>query len=216
MAVEPARPPEDPSLPRPSASPPERLGRSRRLRILAPPAAVVVALVAALLVIRASTGCTTPAPATGSGQPVPISVDPSAWDLPRLDGPGEVRLRDFRGKPTVVNFFASWCGPCRAELPVLVSMATQLGGRVHFVGVDSEEQGDGLALARQYGAGGWPLAQDVLGRLDSGLHDALGAQGMPITAFYDAQGRLLTVKLGSFLHDTLRDRLNQLYDVGAT
>jgi cytochrome c biogenesis protein CcmG/thiol:disulfide interchange protein DsbE len=189
---------------------------SHRLRLLAPLVAVAVALVAALFLVHAGSGGSSPGRTPDTGQSVPISVDAGAWDLPRLDGPGEVRLRDFRGKPTVVNFFASWCGPCRAELPVLVSMAAQLGDRVHFVGVDSEEQGDGLAMARQYGAGGWPLAQDVAGRMDSGLHDALGARGMPITAFYDAQGRLLTVKLGSFLHETLRDKLNQLYGVGAT
>jgi len=167
--------------------------------------------------VRAGSGGSPATAGQGGGEVVKtISVDPGAWDLPRLGGPGEVRLRDFRGRPTVVNFFASWCGPCRAELPVLASMATQLGGRVNFVGVDSEEDGDGLALARQYGVGGWPLAQDVGGRLNSGLHDGLGGMGMPITAFYDSQGKLLTVKLGSFLHETLRDKLNQLYGVGAT
>ena len=112
-----------------------------------------------------------------------------------------------------MNFFASWCVPCRAELPVLSAMAAQAGDRVRFVGIDAEESRDGEALAHQY-IRGWPLAQDVGGRLNSGLHDALGAQGMPVTAFYDAQGRLLGVKLGTFVHDTLRDRLNQLYGLG--
>ncbi|HEY2702217.1 MAG TPA: TlpA disulfide reductase family protein [Candidatus Dormibacteraeota bacterium] len=188
-------------------------GGGRRLRLIAPLAAVAVALVAALLIARTGSG-SPPGGSPGTGTPVAVSTDPARWELPRLNGPGLVRLADLRGKPVVVNFFASWCGPCRAELPVLSAMSTQLGDRVRFVGVDSEESGDGLGMARQYGVDRWPIAQDVGGRLNSGLHDALGAMGLPATAFYDAQGKLLGVKLGAFLHDTLRDRLNGLYGLG--
>jgi cytochrome c biogenesis protein CcmG/thiol:disulfide interchange protein DsbE len=190
--------------------------RGRRSRLIAPLVAVAVALVAALLIARAGSGSSpsgTRGPDTGTH--VQVSLEPTSWELPRLDGPGVVRLADFRGHPVVLNFFASWCVPCRAELPVLSAMAAQAGDRVRFVGVDSEENGDGRALAHQ-DVPGWPLAQDVGGRLNSGLHDALGAQGMPVTAFYDAQGRLLGVKLCTFVHDTLRDRLNQLYGLGVS
>jgi thiol-disulfide isomerase/thioredoxin len=187
----------------------------RRARLIAPLVAVAVALVVALLIARAGSGgspSATRGPDTGTPQ---VSLEPGSWELPRLDGPGLVRLADFRGHPLVVNFFASWCVPCRAELPVLSSMAAETGDRVRFVAVDSEENGGGQALAHQ-DIPGWPLAQDVGGRFNSGLHDALHGQGMPITAFYDAQGKLLAVKLGTFVHDTLRDRLNQLYGLGVT
>jgi cytochrome c biogenesis protein CcmG/thiol:disulfide interchange protein DsbE len=198
------------------APPPAPAAAGRRLRLIAPLVAVTVALVVAVLIARAGSGGSPGGGAPGTGTPVAVSVDPARWELPRLNGPGLVRLADLRGRPVVVNFFASWCGPCRAELPVLSAMSTQLGDRVRFVGVDSEESGDGLAMARQFGVDRWPIAQDVGGRLNSGLHDALGAMGMPVTAFYDAQGRLLGVKLGTFLHDTLRDRLNQLYGLGVS
>ncbi len=174
---------------------------------------VPVAIVAALLIAHVGSGSSTSPPSTGAGSEVPISTDPGSWELPRLDGPGLVRLADQRGKPLVVNLFASWCTPCRAELPVLRTFSTELAGRVRFVGVDSEENGDGLALARQLGIH-WPIAQDEGGRVNSGLHDFLGAQGMPVTAFYDDRGRLLGVKLGTFVESTLRDRLNQLYGLG--
>jgi thiol-disulfide isomerase/thioredoxin len=193
-------------LPAPSAG-------ARRLRLIGPLIAVAVALVAALLIARLGSGGSQ-GTAHDPGTPVTVSVDPARWELPRINGPGLVRLGDFKGKPLVVNFFASWCTPCRAELPLLSTAATQLGDRVRFAGVDSEESGDGLAMARQYGIGAWPLAQDVGGRSNSGLHDALGAMGLPVTAFYDAQGKLLGVKLGAFVHDSLRDRLNQLYGLG--
>jgi cytochrome c biogenesis protein CcmG/thiol:disulfide interchange protein DsbE len=196
-----------------ATSPPPPSGDpGRRRRLIAALAVVPVALVAALLIARAGSGGAPSAPSTG-GTPVAVSTEPSSWELPRLDGPGLVRLDDLRGRPLVVNLFASWCTPCRAELPLLQTTSSELAGRVRFVGVDSEEDGAGLALAKQLGIH-WPIAQDVGGRLDSGLHDALGAQGMPVTAFYDAQGRLLGVKLGTFVADTLRDRLNQLYGLG--
>jgi thiol-disulfide isomerase/thioredoxin len=185
--------------------------RGSRSRALAAAGGVLVALAVALLLLHPWSAGQPAARAPANGDSVPVSVEPTAWELPRLDGPGLVRLADFRGRPTVVNFFASWCGPCRAELPLLAQAAAQLGGRARFVGVDTEEQGDGLAMARRLGPAGWPLAQDVGGRLDSGLHDALGVMGMPVTAFYDAGGRLLGVRLGGFVRDTLRERLAALY-----
>ena len=187
----------------------------RRARLIATLAVVPVAVVAALLIAHAGSGGSTSAPSTGAGSEVSISMDPSSWELPRLDGPGLVKLADQRGKPLVVNLFASWCTPCRAELPVLRSFSSELAGRVRFVGIDSEENGDGLALAHKLGIT-WPIAQDEGGQGNSGLHDALGAQGMPVTAFYDAQGKLLGVRLGTFVQSTLRDRLNQLYGLGLT
>ena len=87
------------------------------------------------------------------------------------------------------------------------------GGLPHVLaGVDSEETGDGLAFAKQTGVGDWVLARDVGGRELSGLRDALEATpGMPVTAFYDSNGRLLHVQLGALSVDELRSQLSSLY-----
>src|SRR5260370_28899486 len=101
----------------PTPPPPSPAG-ARRLRLIGPLIAVLVALVAALLISRAGSGDsqgTAHDPAT----PVTVSVDPTRWELPRLDGPGLVRLGDFKGKPLVGNFFAPWCTPRPAQLPAL-------------------------------------------------------------------------------------------------
>jgi thiol-disulfide isomerase/thioredoxin len=167
-------------------------------------AAVVVAAVFA--VVRASSQ-STPPPAA--------STSPTAWNLPRLNGSGDVSLASLRGHPVVLDFFASWCTACRGELPGMEALSQQLKGRVTFAAVDSVENGDGRAMARQYGIDWWPLVRDVGGSDGSGLHDALNAQGMPVTAFYDASGRLLTVVEGAISEDDLRARLRTLYGISA-
>jgi cytochrome c biogenesis protein CcmG, thiol:disulfide interchange protein DsbE len=139
------------------------------------------------------------------------STDPEAFDLPALRGEGRVRLADFRGTPVVVNFFASWCTACDAELPGFAKVSDELDGRVAFVGVNSNETGDPLYMPRRHGIADWPLARDIGGRNGSGLHQALGGRGMPITAFYDARGKLLHVDLGALPEPALRQRLDDLY-----
>lgn len=178
---------------------------SRALAWRAAVVAVVVA-VAVFLVVRGPAQSTEPASA---------STQLAAWQLPNLSDGGEVSLAGLRGHPVVLDFFASWCTACRGELPGMERVSQQLRGRITFVGVDSQENGDGLAMARQYGVDWWPLARDVGGTQDSGLHDAFGARGMPLTAFYDASGKLLTVVFGAISEDDLRSRLQTLYGISA-
>jgi len=145
-------------------------------------------------------------------------IDPARWDLPTIDGTGRVRLADFKGKPVVVNFFASWCEPCKAELPEFVDASRQLGGKVAFVGVNSKEitASAGIALARSKGLpeAGITLARDVGGQGGSGLHDAYEVRNaMPVTAFYDAAGKLKYVAPGQLNRDKLSSRLQELFGV---
>jgi cytochrome c biogenesis protein CcmG/thiol:disulfide interchange protein DsbE len=143
-------------------------------------------------------------------------TDPSAFDLPALEGDGRVRLADFKGTPLVVNFFASWCGPCDTELPVFADAARKLKGKVNFIAVNAQElrHPAALAMAARHGLedAGITLARDVGGRSGSLLHDSLG-RGMPINAFYDASGTLLDVGRGALLEGKLATSLEQLYGV---
>jgi thiol-disulfide isomerase/thioredoxin len=141
--------------------------------------------------------------------------DPTRFDLPALSGPGRVRLADFRGKPVVVNMFASWCTVCRAELPAFTAQAHRLAGRVVFVEVNSEETGSGTAMAVEFhlAQAGMILARDLGPPPASAMHDALGAQGMPVTAFYDATGNLVDRSLGALVGSDLGSKLHDLYGV---
>lgn len=144
---------------------------------------------------------------------------PAAFSLPTLNGSGHVALADYRGKPTVVNFFASWCSACDAELPGFKAEADALKGKVNFIGIDSLETGDkNLMPDRHQLAGSFAaLARDVGGANGSGLHDALGGgNSMPLTAFYDANGTLLKVERTALVpQSVLHARITELFHLTA-
>ncbi len=152
---------------------------------------------------------------TARGQPATnaLSTNPTGFVLPRLDGAGDVRIADYKGRPAVVTFFASWCSACRSELPGFATVSRALVGRVTFIGINSMETGDGLAMARQFGITSWPLARDTRGLQASGLHDALGGIGMPITAFYSAGGAVITVVPGALTVPALELQLQACFGI---
>ena len=139
------------------------------------------------------------------------------WDLPALDteldadGDGRVRLDEFSGTPTVVNFFASWCTACDSELPAFRETALALEGDVDFVFVNSNETGSWRSMAERNDITQFPLVQDIEGGARNGLYRSLrGTGGMPITAFYDAQGGLVDVQFTAFNESTHDGQLRQL------
>ncbi len=164
-------------------------------------AAVVAVLIVALVVLW-------PEPASGD-------TSAEAWDLPQLDGDGRVALADFRGKPTVAAFFASWCEVCEDEIPEYLAVSQQVGDQIQFVGIDTQDSGNGLGDAEKWGiAGAWPLARDIGGATGSGLStDTFGMRGSPSTAFYDADGKLVHFQRGGLSGAQLLDALDQLFGV---
>jgi thiol-disulfide isomerase/thioredoxin len=144
-------------------------------------------------------------------------TEAASFDLPALTGQDRVRLADFRGQPVVVNFFASWCTTCDAELPDFHRTAERLEGQVTFVFVNSNETGDGTDMARHDRLFDFAVARDVGGTRDNGLYRSLGGPGgMPITAFYDAQGRVVDRWFGALLDTALDERLARLFNVPLT
>ena len=145
----------------------------------------------------------------GSGR-----TDAESLDLPALDGGRRVRLADFRERPLVVNFFASWCMQCDAELPEFRDTARRVDSQVDFVFVNSNEDGDWRPMAERNDILDCLLAEDIGGTRGNGLDRSVGGPGgMPITAFYDADGKLVDVAFGARLGGALDDHLQELYGI---
>lgn len=145
-------------------------------------------------------------------------AEADAWDLPAF-GPGtestdRVTLADFRGKPTVVNFFASWCVECDRELPHFATISDELRDEVDFVGIASAENGNPMFMPERHGVDWWPLARDI-GSTGNDLAVSLGMRpgSMPLTAFYDANGNLLTTNPGAISEAALRSNISTLYGI---
>jgi cytochrome c biogenesis protein CcmG, thiol:disulfide interchange protein DsbE len=152
----------------------------------------------------------------GGSQTAGAVTNPAAFSLPALNGNGWVRLARYRGKPVVVNFFASWCTECQAELPGFRQEATALRGKVIFIGVDSLETGDKNFLPGLFHlAGAFAALSRDAGPNGNGLHAALGGGNtMPLTAFYGADGRLLDVQRGALVPvGTLKAKIARLFGV---
>jgi thiol-disulfide isomerase/thioredoxin len=106
----------------------------------------------------------------------------------------DAQLRALRGHPVVVNLWASWCDPCRYELPFLQRAAVDRGAQVAFLGINvTDERNAAKQFAAQYPMP-YPSFEDPRGNL-AGRY---GARGLPATAFYDAAGKLVIVHQGVF------------------
>ena len=108
-------------------------------------------------------------------------------ELPKLEGHGEGSLKEYRGKWVLVNFWASWCIPCRDEAPELQKFQEEHGGKnFTVVGIDTQDlSDDGSKFAREYGLT-YPLLHD--GNGDNG-HE-FGTTGVPENYLLEPNGKL--------------------------
>lgn len=170
---------------------------SRFLRRFAIPVAVVAAVTFAAV---ASTGSET--------------VDDAGADLPpapdvrfeTFEGQ-TVALSDFQGTPVVLNFWASWCPACVAEMPDFEQVHKALGGEVTFIGLDTQDisREAALALAAETGVT-YQLADDP----DGAIYAEFGGLAMPTTVFIDAQGRIADVHAGALFAEDLSELIDSL------
>ena len=123
-------------------------------------------------------------------------IDP---DASRLVGGGvpefRRRLRSVRGKPVVVNQWASWCGPCRAEFPLLARQAVKRRGQVAFLGVNSRDATEEAEAFLVQSPTPFAHVEDPDAEVARVFR---GGRSWPTTAFYDADGKLNYTKQGSY------------------
>ena len=170
---------------------PRRLGQAAALAV----AAAFLALIAYGLIARAPNTSIDERLARGDAAPAP------PFRLPILD-PGDLRVhrggslgdRELRGRPYLINLWASWCDPCRAEMPLLArTWAGHRRPRVLFVGLDQQDViSDARAFLRHFGVR-YPTIRDP----GDTIARRYGATGVPETYFVNARGEIVDHVIGA-------------------
>lgn len=134
------------------------------------------------------------------GKPAPDFTLTSLDDTP-------VRLSDYRGRPLIVNFWASWCIPCRDEFPQFVAARAQHAAEgLEILGIIRQDAADAAAaFARQHGAS-WPLLMDP----EETAWKSYQGLGVPSTYFIDRQGVVRATSLGPVSASALPTQLAKI------
>ena len=174
--------------------------RQRRWIWLTPTVLFLAALVVSGIVAGGSRHSESVRPSTP--RPAP------EFQLPDLGDPtAQVGLSAFRGRPVVVNFWASWCVPCRKEMPALEAVYEKVKTRIAFVGVNHRDtRDDALGFVHDTGVR-YPVGFDPDGKTAT----AYGLFGIPTTIFIDARGREIERHLGKLSAHDLEQTLDRLF-----
>jgi len=193
-----------------SPTPPDPAGPTRRGKwVLATLAVALVLIVggitAAVVLSSGDSGSGgTPAPKALSakvGQPAPD------FELATLDGK-TVKLSDYKGTPVVLNFWASWCNPCRREFPMFRDELATADGKWALVGVNTQDfvKSDGQKFAKDEKAT-WPNGFDADGAVKAAYS---GSPGLPQTFFVDADGIIRAHLFGELSSAELQKQLAKI------
>lgn len=127
------------------------------------------------------------------------------------EGGNGIRLSDFRGKPVVLNFWASWCGPCKSEMPAFNAAAEELSGEVIFLMVNLtdgyQETADTAAAFVHEQGYTFPVYFDT----DLEAATAYGVSSVPATYFIDAEGYGIARALGAIGAEDLQVGIDMIY-----
>lgn len=147
--------------------------------------------------------------ATAQAQPPAPLVGRLApeFSVARLNGEGPLTLGELRGRPVVLNFWATWCGPCRLEMPELDAVYRARKGGIAIVGVQiQDDSGDARAFLQEVGVM-FPVARDADGQVQAAY---LKRTALPTTFFIDRDGIVRYVQVGPMTSAFIQERLREL------
>lgn len=167
-------------------------GKTLRYRLYWIGAGFCLCALVAIIVLAVS-AATSGTPRSGSPPPTSppalgVGTRAPAFNLPRLGGGPPVSLSAVaHGRPVILNFWASWCTDCQAELAAFARASHQLAGKVSFVGIDTSETDPRAALALEHHAG---IAYPTGFAADETVADSYLVGALPETFFIDSAGRI--------------------------
>jgi thiol-disulfide isomerase/thioredoxin len=144
--------------------------------------------------------------------PETTEPDYSAPDFTMLDKDGnEVKLSDFLGKPIILNFWASWCGPCKSEMPDIQEFYEKYGENVHFLIVNcTDGSRETLSTAKAFIEDSGYTFPVYFDTTSMGAY-TYGASSIPLTFFIDANGDLMAYYMGAMSANILQQGIDMLY-----
>jgi cytochrome c biogenesis protein CcmG/thiol:disulfide interchange protein DsbE len=149
---------------------------------------------------------------TPTSVPTGVPGTAPAFSLPALQvgDTAAVSLEAFRGRPVVLNFFATWCSACQAEAAGLGAEARTLAGKAELVGIDVDgNAAQAAGFVRHYGIG-YPIGIDASGSVAA----AYGVTDLPTTVFVSASGREVGRHIGAISPGELAAEVDQLAGAG--
>lgn len=198
---------------------PEKVAAARRpvgrdpVRDLLIPIAAIAAVVVAIVVIQLvrTRANTVPAEPVADGEFYSLELGPAGEGKPEVgeQAPGfqlvdangaVIRLEDFRDQPVVINFWATWCVPCRKEMPDLVVLQSEWGDRAQILGVNYYESADAVTEFAANFSVEFPLPLDSDGRVTGSYK----LRGLPETYFLDGQGVIRDHRIGQLRPEIAR------------
>jgi thiol-disulfide isomerase/thioredoxin len=150
---------------------------------------------AAYVIYERLTQVSAPPPAPAESQPVRLAERIPAISLADRDGTRR-SLDDWKGKSLIVNFWATWCAPCRREIPLLASLQQRYGpGGFQVIGIAADYRDKVLAYADETKIQ-YPLLIGEQDALDAAAAFGVEVIGLPFTVFSDSEGRIITCHVG--------------------
>jgi cytochrome c biogenesis protein CcmG/thiol:disulfide interchange protein DsbE len=162
-------------------------GRLRRLRRSTKIAyGVGIAVLVAIAVVVATTG------AGGHRTPPPLA---KTFTLTEVGDPGhQVSLAAYQGRPVIINFFASWCTPCKAETPLIAKFYAANKGKVAIIGIDANDEASPALKFMKAAGVRYPVGSDPY---PSETSTSYGVLALPQTFFLDPQHRIVKHVVGA-------------------
>jgi thiol-disulfide isomerase/thioredoxin len=115
----------------------------------------------------------------------------------------------WKGKPVVMNYWATWCGPCREEIPEFIALQKKYAGKVQFIGIAIDEAKDVASFAKQYGIN-YPILVGDANAMELMRKEGNKLGGLPFTAIYNAKGEQIAIELGRLKQEKLEKYLKEL------